>query len=90
MKKYPVTSNGVVYRTEIVTSFLGTAVEIYLGDEKVGRIIDTSRKYKNDYIGMVKAAVREYEKRKSEKEEKERIEAENLRKFEEWDGDCRE
>ncbi|ASN68044.1 hypothetical protein 8F11_9 [uncultured Caudovirales phage] len=92
MKKFPVISNGIEYSAEIVTSapHIGIAVDIYLCDERVYTFIDAFRKYKNDYVGMVKASVCEYERRKSAQEEKKRIESENIRKFEEWDGDCRE
>lgn len=90
MKKFPVSSKGVDYCAEIVTFgfHYGKGVLLYLNDEKVYTFRDTFLKYQNDYIELVKEAVHGYEEYKNAQDEKSQIENENIRKFEEWDGDC--
>lgn len=90
MKKFPVTSNGGVYGATIADANTrvhhGKVVKLYVDEVNVYTFNDMEQKYQNDYIAMVKEAVRIYESIIARQRER----AEMISKFEEWDGDCGE
>ena len=94
MKKYPVISErGNVYEAIIrERDLLGSTFlfcELFCEGNSVYEHADPLREYKDDYIGFVKDAVSRHEKVQVERALKAERQAEALRKFEEWDGDCR-
>lgn len=94
MKKYPITgASGNVYeaviseRAIMASRFL--TCELFYADNSVYKSTDLRNEFTTNYVGFVKDTVRRYEEMQAAIAEKAKKQAENLRKFEEWDGDCR-
>ena len=94
MKKYPVISErGNVYEAciseDVLIGRTYLLCELFCEGNSVYEHADPFLEYKDDYIGFVKDAVSRHEKAQVERALKVKRQAETLRKFEEWDGDCR-
>lgn len=92
MKKFPVTSTkGNEYTVKIFNAPFYRRVEVYVKGRWFLRNVyrNVHLPYETDFVMMAKKAVHDYESKKVNDVIKAKQRAENIRKFEEWDGDCR-
>ena len=100
MKKFPViseNSNEYLARMEYRSFgfFFVDVCESYIGlfGKKRYRTLTTEMysesKHDYDYVKIAKLAVESYEERAAENTRREMLREHNVKKFEEWDGDCR-
>ena len=93
MKKFPVISeNGNEYLVKIGRVRYYYSVGVYRKGRYFNHYLSSKLYFinRNDFVEMAKETVRAYESEKLASEQQCALAELNRKKFEEWDGDCRE